>query len=203
MSQAHAQKAPPKPKDWKHQPESLQGKRVLVTGGTTGIGRTTALLLAGTSIDAASEDGGQTYEQFRYIVETNLLGYMDCARQAAKRMTPDKRGHIVNVGSMSAESKSAGSDVYVATKSAIRGFSRALGKRLARHHIHVSLIEPGLTGADLFEDEKSDPAHQRQLQAKYQMMTSEDIAEAILYMLVQPLRCNVVGIQVHQLLPSD
>ena len=34
-----------RPDLWKHEPIALAGRRVLVTGGSTGIGRTTALLL--------------------------------------------------------------------------------------------------------------------------------------------------------------
>ena len=34
------------PAHWKHQPRPIAGRRALITGGTTGIGRSTALLLA-------------------------------------------------------------------------------------------------------------------------------------------------------------
>ncbi len=43
MIVAHTQQ---RPEPWKHQPVSLADQRVVVTGGTTGIGRTIALLLA-------------------------------------------------------------------------------------------------------------------------------------------------------------
>lgn len=256
-----------RPEGWKHGHLSLEGKVAIITGGTTGIGRSTALLLAAQGVrvalfgrrqdhlDEAVEtlrdhgydglafttdvtdhtqlraffqevddelggldilvnnaglaastvspgqegDEGEDYQRFHYVLETNILGYMDCARQAARRMIDRGTGHIVNIGSMSAESKGAGSDVYVATKSAIRGFSEALAKQMGEHDVRVSLIEPGLTGADLFDGEKADPKVQRRMQEEKKMMTSEDIAEAILYCLIQPTRANVVSMQVHQL----
>ena len=239
--------------------QSLAGKAVVLTGGTTGIGRATAHLLASEGcrvliygreeaalqdalkdIRAAAGHGGEVYGltadqshredvkrvfveadarlggvdilinnaalgaqsildtdygEWEYVVQTNLLGYMACCREALDRMTPRKTGHIVNVGSMSAKVRESGSDVYVATKSGIEGFSEALRKKVNDLGIKVTLIEPGLVGTDMTEDQVP-REQQAQKEQEGEMMTAEDLAQSILYTLVQPPRCDVALVQI-------
>src|SRR3954464_15617437 len=147
-----------------HPPENLSGKAVIVTGGTTGIGRATALLLAAQGarvlvfgrhergladamvdprqasaevhgltadvtrredvsrvfaeadrtlgrldvlVNNAALGAGSLSEENRggweYAVRTHLIGYLACAQEAVTRMKAAGSGHIVNVGSMSAD----------------------------------------------------------------------------------------------------
>ncbi len=231
---------------------SLQGKAVIVTGGTTGIGRATAELLAsegakvlifgrhekelnealadmpegqvfGLTADttkpadiervfatADSKLGGvdilvsnaaeaaqsildTEYAEWEYVVQANLLGYMACARHAVDRMKPKGSGHIVNIGSLSAKLRDAGSDVYVATKSAIEGFSEALRKQVNEMGIKISLIEPGKVGADF---PNSTPEEQPAQQAEGEMLLAEDIAAAVHFVLTQPARCDIIQLQI-------
>lgn len=242
-------------KKFDYQTQGLYDKTVLITGGTTGIGRTTALLLASQGahvmifgrhepeLTAALEDIRQvkgesakliglqadvskiadikrvykevdcefgkldilvnnaalgyeellkgTDEEWQYIVNTNLLGYMSCAREAVKRMKAAGEGHIVNIGSMSAHTRKSGESVYVATKSAIQGFSEALGKEVNPMGIKVTLIEPGRVGTDMQEES---PEEQRQMEDQLKMLKTEDIAACVLYTLTQPKRCDVISV---------
>jgi NADP-dependent 3-hydroxy acid dehydrogenase YdfG len=136
-------------------------------------------------------EGG--YTDLEYLVKTNLLGYMGCAQEAAKRMKTAGGGHIVNIGSMSADVREAGSSLYVATKSAIQGLSEAFRKEVNKDGIKVTLIEPGAVGTDM-QPQSSD--EQREKQKKMEMLTAEDIAMCIHYCLIQPPRCDVVVVQI-------
>jgi NADP-dependent 3-hydroxy acid dehydrogenase YdfG len=238
--------------------EELAGKSVVITGGTTGIGRTTALRLAQdganllifgrnehplndalTDIRAAAKDGevhgliadsskpediervfdeadrtfggvdilinnaavsaqsvlDTDYSEWRSVIEINLLGYMACCRQAIDRMARRGDGHIVNVGSMSAKVHEVGSDVYVATKSAIEGFTDSFSKQANEKGIRITLIEPGLVGTDMTAP-RTPPEQQPQKQEEMTMLAAEDIAECIRYCLVQPKHCDIARLQI-------
>jgi NADP-dependent 3-hydroxy acid dehydrogenase YdfG len=242
--------------------ENLNGKTAIITGGTTGIGRATALLLASEGVqvvlfgrhekelndtlndfreqgmadrvhgliaDSSIKDDIQrvfaeadkiferigilinnaalpyqsvldgNYEDWRYVVDTNLLGYMACCREAIERMKKNGGGHIVNVGSMSADVREKGSSVYVATKSAIEGFSEALRKEVNEEGIKITLIEPGAVGTDM---QSPTPEEQRTKQEQMQMLKAEDIAHCILYALSQPPRCDVAVVQIKPLMQA-
>jgi NADP-dependent 3-hydroxy acid dehydrogenase YdfG len=102
-------------------------------------------------------------------------------------------GHIVMIGSMSADVREKGSAVYVATKSGIQGFSASLRKEANEAGVGVSLIEPGSVGTDMVDES---PAEQALQQEKLEMLTAEDIGRCVLFVLIQPERCEIVSLQV-------
>lgn len=94
---------------------------------------------------------------------------------------------------MSADVREENSSVYVATKSAIQGFSEALRKEVNPLGIKVSLIEPGAVDTDMQED---DPAEKKEQVKRFEMLKEEDVAWSILFCLAQPKRTDIVKLQI-------
>jgi NADP-dependent 3-hydroxy acid dehydrogenase YdfG len=137
-------------------------------------------------------EGG--YPEWEYILKSNLLGYMAMSHEAIQRMKANGWGHIVNIGSMSADVREKDSSVYVATKSGIQGFTEALRKEVNSQGIKVTLIEPGAVGSDM--QSQYSPEQQRERIEKMKMLRAEDIAACVLYTITQPKRCDVVSLQI-------
>jgi NAD(P)-dependent dehydrogenase (short-subunit alcohol dehydrogenase family) len=97
-------------------------------------------------------------DDWRYVIETNLVGAMASARAGLLWMAKRKQGHIVIIGSMSAEHEGKDSSVYVAGKSGLRGFAESFHKEAREKGVKVTLIEPGEVGSDMQE---ASPAEQR------------------------------------------
>lgn len=144
---------------------------------------------------AASSVTDSDYDEWRTVIDTNLTAYLLFSKFAIERMKPKKEGHLVFIGSMSAENRSKGSDVYVATKGGVRAFSQSLAKSVNSDGIRVTLIEPGLVGADMTE-EKVPKDQQAQQEKELKILRAEEIAQAVLFAVEQPKRCNVGMIQI-------
>jgi NADP-dependent 3-hydroxy acid dehydrogenase YdfG len=136
------------------------------------------------------------YEEWQYVINTNLLGYMACCREAVERMRRRGEGHIVNIGSMSADLREEESNVYVATKAAVQGFTEALRKAVNKEGIKVTLVEPGKVASDMSGPKEEQPEKERRLE----MLKAEDIAECVYFCLAQPRRCDVVAMQIRPLM---
>ena len=234
---------------------NIKDKRIIITGGTTGIGRATAELLvsSGSRVFIFGRDktdfrnaykqirskykGCELYgcpaditdaedvervfksvnnclggmdilinnaalgadgivkgdrESWKYIIDTNIMGYLTFAKEAVTQMS-EKGGHIVNIGSMSADIREHTGTIYVTTKAAIQGFSTALRKEVNPLGIKVSLIEPGAVTSDMQPGTKA--AHRKKID-KMEMLEASDIAMSILFCLAQPKRCDIVSLQV-------
>lgn len=232
---------------------SLNGKGVVITGGTTGIGRATAVRLASagarililgrtaSTLEEARSAAGEhgqvhaveadvtkredvervfaeadrvvggvdilinnagvnrddfadgDWDSWRTTLDTNVLGAVACCRAAAERMKPRRRGHIVIVGSMSADLRNPASVVYSASKAAVQSMGESLRKQLNPEGIRVSVIEPGAVDTPMQGDDLKE--RRRRVKAG-DMLEADDIARAIEYALLQPPHCDVVLMQV-------
>ncbi|KQN94589.1 oxidoreductase [Sphingomonas sp. Leaf231] len=235
---------------------NLAGKRILLTGGTTGIGRATLLRLVaagarvltfgrdqstldealssadgteapiGIAANAATRQGIDTVfaavderlggidmlvacaalgaqpihemadDDWRYVIEANLTGYLACARAAILRME-ESGGHLLFVGSISTEIKAAGESVYAATKAGVQAFAETLRKEVADRGIKVSVVQPGSVDTDMQEcsdTEKNDAV------AGGQMLVADEIADAIVFVLTRSKTCDVVNLRIEPII---
>lgn len=97
---------------------------------------------AGIGIGGPFED--QTTDDWRYIVDVNLMGVVYGSLAAYRHMRAQGFGHIVNTASMAGQIATPGLSSYGATKHAVVGLSRSLRIEGLEHGVRVSAFCPGV-----------------------------------------------------------
>ena len=83
-----------------------------------------------------------TPEQFRDLMELNLIALVRCTRAAVPHLLK-QRGHVVNIGSLASKSAARWVGAYPATKHAVAAYSQQLRLELGSQGLHVLLVCPG------------------------------------------------------------
>lgn len=82
-------------------------------------------------------------ENSRKIMETNLIGAMNCSRIFLREMISRKHGCIINISSMWGQVGASCEVDYSASKAGMIGFTKALAKEVAPSGIRVNCVSPG------------------------------------------------------------
>lgn len=90
-------------------------------------------------------------EDWRQILETNLMGVIHGVHAAYPHMVKQGFGHIVNMGSIAGLHPNPGLAAYGTTKHAITGLSNSLRAEAASLGVKVSMICPGLIDTPFFD----------------------------------------------------
>ena len=147
--------------------------RVLADGGRIDCLVTAAGLAAfGPVADVKTEDWDQ-------LMAVNLRGAFLACRAVLPTMAAQKRGTIINIGSIVTSRTLPGSAAYTATKYALLGFSRVLAEEMRAHGVRVGVLSAGATDTPLWDAVPAPP--DRAL-----MLRAEHIAEAALLMATLP-----------------
>lgn len=89
-----------------------------------------------------------TDESFDRLFDLNVRAAFVLSREAARRMSAQGWGRIVNIGSVFGEAApAAGLSIYCGTKFALRGLTRAWSRDLGPAGVTVNNVEPSLIQA--------------------------------------------------------
>jgi NADP-dependent 3-hydroxy acid dehydrogenase YdfG len=137
---------------------------------------------------------GADTEQWRRMVDVNLLGLLYCTHAALPLMREQGGGHIVNVSSVAGRTASAGSAVYNLTKWGVVAFSEALRQEALHARIRVTAIEPGFVETEL-QGHNEHPAIVQGVEKMREqigkVLEAGDIAAAVLYAVSQPEHVSI------------
>lgn len=137
-------------------------------------------------------EGAKT-EDWREMINLNLLGLMYTTQAVLPLMKAQGSGHIVNLSSVAGRTVREGNAVYSATKWGVGAFSEGLRQEVEKQHIRVTIIEPGVVATEL-QRSLADQAPADEALAWIRTKTplaSEDIAAAIVYAVTQPPQVDV------------
>jgi NAD(P)-dependent dehydrogenase (short-subunit alcohol dehydrogenase family) len=85
----------------------------------------------------------QTVETYAATFDTNVLGTLLSMKHELRVMVPQGHGSIVNVSSTYGRSGAAGASVYVASKHAVEGLTKAAALEVAESGVRVNVVAPG------------------------------------------------------------
>jgi 3-oxoacyl-[acyl-carrier protein] reductase len=118
------------------------------------------------------------------VLNINLKGAFLCTRAAAKLMSKQRFGRIVNISSVVAEMGNAGQANYCASKAGLLGLTKSVARELAKRNVTVNAVTPGFILTDM-TDELPEKARE-ELAAQIPLGrfgTAEEVAHAVLFLV--------------------
>jgi NAD(P)-dependent dehydrogenase (short-subunit alcohol dehydrogenase family) len=102
------------------------------------------ILINNAGIDGAHTLGWEAdLAAWRKVIEVNLFGAFYCAREALKRMVPQKSGVVLSTTSVHEEIAWSGYSAYTASKAAVSMLTKTLAQEAAPHGVRVLAVGPG------------------------------------------------------------
>jgi 3-oxoacyl-[acyl-carrier protein] reductase len=127
------------------------------------------------------------------VIDTNVIGVLRMTQLAARFMTRQKRGSIINLSSIIGRFGNPGQLVYGASKAAVIGATTSAAKELAPKGVRVNAVAPGLIDTDMIS--AIPPTGRQRLEGAIGMArigTADDVAKVILF-LASDLSAYVTG----------
>jgi 3-oxoacyl-[acyl-carrier protein] reductase len=91
------------------------------------------------------------FDDWRKVFDVNLHGVFLCNRAVLEEMGRRDYGRIVNIASIAGKEGNPNASAYSASKAAVIGLTKSLGKELARTGIRVNCITPAAVKTAIFD----------------------------------------------------
>jgi 3-oxoacyl-[acyl-carrier protein] reductase len=89
-----------------------------------------------------------TDDDWNAVIDVNLNGVYNTCKFVVPMMRDRMQGSIINISSTSLMGN-PGQANYAATKAALQGFTRTLGKELARKNVRMNCVAPGFVDTEM------------------------------------------------------
>jgi 3-oxoacyl-[acyl-carrier protein] reductase len=90
-------------------------------------------------------------DAWRQVIDVNLNGLFYCNRAVVPFMLSGGYGRIVNVASIAGKEGNPNASAYSASKAAVIGLTKSLGKELAKNKITVNCVTPAAVHTPIFD----------------------------------------------------
>ncbi|MFJ8713484.1 SDR family oxidoreductase [Streptomyces violaceus] len=126
-------------------------------------------------------------DDWNRMIDVNIRGYLNGVHAVLPLMLRQKSGHILNMGSVAGHQVGDDAGVYSATKFFVQAMTESMRKELGVHEgIRASTISPGVIDTG-WADKVADPVGRQAAQELNRLaITSESVADAVVYALDQP-----------------
>ena len=92
-----------------------------------------------------------TVEEFSKVMDLNVKAVFVCSQAAARIMKEQGGGVIINTSSMVSVYGQPAGCAYPTSKFAVNGLTRSLARELAKDHIRVNAVAPGVTKTEMVD----------------------------------------------------
>lgn len=188
--------------------KDLDACAALVAGTVSALGRVDVVVNNATHPFLRAKVADYDWSDFDGSVQLNVKGTMKICGEAAKQMSREDGGSIINIGTLSTTAYLAKNMAYSATKAAMITASKTMAREVGRDGIRVNIVTPGYTTGDdldrLFQqmaDASNSTAEEVSARVAHESMLRrhvdpEDIAEAVLFLGSDRGR-NITGSELH------
>ena len=115
-------------------------------------------------------------DEWKRVFDININGLFYCNRSVAKHMKARGYGRIVNIASIAGKEGNPGACAYSASKAAVIGFTKSLGKELAKDGVTVNSVAPAVIDTPILE--QASAAHIAYMRSKIPMERFGTVEEA-------------------------
>jgi NAD(P)-dependent dehydrogenase (short-subunit alcohol dehydrogenase family) len=137
----------------------MAGRGAIVTGGASGIGLAVAQRLAASGANVAIWDMASDLDAKakslgagKHVgIKVNVHGVFLCNRAVVPIMQRRNYGRIVNIASVAGKEGNPNASAYSASKAAVIGLTKSLGKELAQTSIRVNCVTPAAVRTAIFD----------------------------------------------------
>jgi 2-dehydro-3-deoxy-L-rhamnonate dehydrogenase (NAD+) len=124
-----------------------------------------------------------TGDEWRQVLDVNVLGTVNALRVFVPGMKDRGWGRVVNMASMSGKDGNPNSSIYSASKAAVIGLTKSIGKELATTGVLVNAIAPAVIATPMNADtEPGLLAHMTSLIPMKRLGQPEEVAELVAFL---------------------
>jgi len=123
-------------------------------------------------------------EDWNLVLQVNLNGTFNCTKAVLQAMTKQRYGRIVNIASIVGVMGNAGQANYAASKAAVIGFTKTVGREYASRNVTANAVAPGFIDTAMTHGLSADVKETLQKQIPLgRLGTPADIAAAVRFLV--------------------
>ncbi len=131
-------------------------------------------------------------DDWERMIDTNIKGLLYVSRVVMPLMIKNKKGHIINIGSIAGRETYPKGNVYCATKHAVDSLTKSMRIDLLEHGIKVTQISPGAVETEFSVVRfKGDKKTADKVYENFYPLKAVDIAEVVYYVTTLPKHVNI------------
>jgi NAD(P)-dependent dehydrogenase (short-subunit alcohol dehydrogenase family) len=119
-------------------------------------------------------------DEWQKVMQVNVNGLFHCCREVVPQMRARNYGRIINIASVAGKDGNPNASAYSASKAAVIGLTKSLGKELADTGIRVNCVTPAAVKTAIFD--QMSPEHIQFMLSKIPMGrfgTTEEVAAMV------------------------